>query len=68
MFAEDTPITLTELAQAMRVSRRTVYRWRKLGYEPEFGRQTTIGHCKRWLREVYAPKWGLSAQALSARH
>jgi hypothetical protein len=49
-FADDVPINMTELAQAMRVSRWTIGRWKAQGYEFEFGRRTTAGHLKAWLR------------------
>jgi hypothetical protein len=50
-FADDVPVTALEVAGAMRVSRWTVSRWRKLGYQFEFGRRTTLGHLKAWLRD-----------------
>lgn len=49
-FADDVPVNSQELAQAMRVSRWTVIRWREQGYQFEFGRRTTPGHLKEWLR------------------
>jgi hypothetical protein len=49
-FADDVPVNGQELAQAMRVSRWTVYRWRDDGYRFEFGKRTTPGHLKLWLR------------------
>jgi hypothetical protein len=50
-FADDVPLNTTELAQAMRVSRWTIGRWKKdQGYQFEFGRRTTAGHLKAWLR------------------
>jgi hypothetical protein len=49
-FADDVPVNSQELARAMRVSRWTVLRWREQGYEFEFGRRTTPGHLKSWLR------------------
>ena len=52
---DSTPLNLTELAREMRVSRRTVQRWRTYGYQPEFGYRTTMGHAKKWLREIYGP-------------
>ncbi|MGA8482558.1 MAG: hypothetical protein WB696_31690 [Chthoniobacterales bacterium] len=55
VYTDDTPVNLTELAVAMRVSRATVSRWRAAGYELEFGYRTTVAHCKEWLRSVYAP-------------
>jgi hypothetical protein len=36
--------------EAMRVSRWTIGRWKAQGYEFEFGRRTTAGHLKAWLR------------------
>jgi hypothetical protein len=51
-FADDVPLNMTELAQAMRVSRWTIGRWKKEhGYQFEFGRHTTAGHLKAWLRK-----------------
>jgi hypothetical protein len=50
-FSDSEPVNLWELAVALRVSRWTVYRWRKRGYQFEFGNRTTPGHCKAWLRE-----------------
>jgi hypothetical protein len=55
-FADDVPVNLAELAEAMRVSRFTVARWKKQGYRFEFGHQTTIGHCKAWRREQATAK------------
>ena len=53
-FADDVPINAKELAQAMRVSRWTVYRWKADGYRFEFGNRTTAGHLKAWLRSQAA--------------
>ena len=50
-FADDVPVNTKELALAMRVSRWTIYRWKEKGYRYEFGRRTTVGHLKAWLRE-----------------
>jgi hypothetical protein len=50
LFADDVPVNGKELAQAMRVSRWTVYRWKEKGYRFEFGNRTTTGHLKAWLR------------------
>lgn len=53
-YADDVPLTLVELAKAMRVSRWTIYRWKSEGPDPyrfEFGRQTTLGHLKAWRRK-----------------
>lgn len=49
-FADDTPVGTEELARTMRVSRNTVWKWKCDGYRFEFGRMTTAGHCKQWLR------------------
>jgi hypothetical protein len=54
-ISEDDPVNLTELAKAMRCSRRTIGYWLQAGYEPEFGHRTTVAHAKNWLRTVYAP-------------
>ena len=51
IFLNDTPVNALELASAMRVSRTTVFNWKKQGYRFEFGIRTTPGHCKDWLRE-----------------
>jgi len=50
-FADDVPVSTSELADAMRVSRWTIRRWKEDGYQFEFGRRTTTGHLKAWLRE-----------------
>jgi hypothetical protein len=49
-FADDVPVNMKELGQTMRVSRWTIRRWKDQGYEFEFGRRTTAGHLKEWLR------------------
>jgi hypothetical protein len=49
-FSDDVPLNTKELAQAMRVSRWTVQRWKAAGYRFEFGKRTTAGHLKTWLR------------------
>ena len=49
-YSDDLPVNAKELAEAMRVSRWTVYRWRSEGYRFEFGSRTTAGHLKDWLR------------------
>jgi malate synthase len=51
MFTDDSPVTLIELADAMRVSRWTVWNWKHEGYEFQFGNITTPGHCKAWLEQ-----------------
>jgi malate synthase len=48
-FADNVPVTMTDLALALRVSRFAIYRWMQKGYVFEFGPLTTPGHCKRWL-------------------
>ncbi len=50
-FADDVVVSAKELAQALRVSRWTVARWREEGYQFEFGNRSTPGHLKAWLRE-----------------
>jgi hypothetical protein len=50
-FADDVPVTIVELALAMRSSRWTIRRWQEQGYEFQFGRLTTPGHLKKWLEE-----------------
>lgn len=50
-FADDVPLTMKDLALALRVSRFSVYRWMQKGYEFQFGPLTTPGHCKAWLAE-----------------
>jgi hypothetical protein len=50
-FADDVVVNAKELAQALRVSRWTVTRWREEGYQFEFGDRSTPGHLKAWLRE-----------------
>ena len=60
-YADDVPLTLVELAKAMRVSRWTIYRWRSEGPDPyrfEFGRKSTAGHLKNWLRQQALKKSG----------
>jgi hypothetical protein len=48
---DDVPVSMSHLAKAMGVSRWTVTRWKEDGYVFEFGRLTTPGHLKTWLRE-----------------
>ena len=50
-FADETVVNALELSRALRVSRWTLDRWRKDGYEFEFGSRSTPGHLKAWLRE-----------------
>jgi hypothetical protein len=50
-FADDIPVNTKELALDMRVTRWTIYRWKENGCQFEFGRRTTVGHLKAWLRE-----------------
>ncbi|MEY2602816.1 MAG: hypothetical protein QOH31_574 [Verrucomicrobiota bacterium] len=50
-FADDVVVNAKELAQALRVSRWTVARWREEGYQFEFGNRSTPGHLKAWLRQ-----------------
>jgi hypothetical protein len=51
VFLDDTLVSVKELSLAMHVSRSTVFNWKAAGYVFEFGRMTTPGHCKAWLRE-----------------
>jgi hypothetical protein len=51
-YADDVCVNALELSQNMRVSRWTVYRWRAQGYQFEFGKLTTTGHLKAWLRAL----------------
>jgi hypothetical protein len=54
---DDVVVNLSELAKAMRVSLQTISRHiHKENYRPEFGRTTTIGHYKVWLRAVLEPQ------------
>ena len=48
-------LTMSDVAILLGVSRSAVKKWRKLGYEPEFGRHTSIEHVKDWLRSTYKP-------------
>lgn len=48
---DDVPVSMSQLAKAMGVSRWTVSRWKEDGYSFEFGRLTTPGHLKMWLRK-----------------
>jgi hypothetical protein len=54
-YADDVVVNAKELAQALRVSRWTLARWREKGYQFEFGNRSTPGHLKAWLRDVHAP-------------
>jgi hypothetical protein len=49
-FADDVLIRTEELAKALRVSRFTVHRWKRQGYQFAYGDFTTLGHFKEWLR------------------
>jgi hypothetical protein len=53
--ADDVVVNAKELAQALRVSRWTLTRWREKGYQFEFGNRSTPGRLKEWLRDVHAP-------------
>lgn len=67
-FDDDVVVNAKELAQALRVSRWTVSRWREEGYEFEFGNRSTPGHLKAWLRERAGrrkPKTNELAEALA---
>jgi hypothetical protein len=50
LFADDVVVNALELSKNMRVSQWTVYRWKIKGYRFEFGKLTTTGHLKSWLR------------------
>jgi hypothetical protein len=50
-FFDYSLVSVKELPVAMLVSRTTVFNWRARGYIFEFGRMTTVGHCKAWLRQ-----------------
>jgi hypothetical protein len=58
-FTDDTVVNINDLALAMRVSRWTVGLWRKQGYQFEFGRRTTPGRLKAWLRAEAASQVAL---------
>jgi hypothetical protein len=62
-YADAVPLTLVELAKAMRRSRWTIYRWKIEGYRFEFGRLTTLGHLKNWLRQQALKKSGTEKEA-----
>jgi hypothetical protein len=49
-YADDVPLTAGDLAKAMRVSRWTVGRWKADGYKFLYGKMTTPGHVKAWLK------------------
>src|SRR5260370_17879338 len=58
-FADDVPLSSAEVAAAMRMSRWTLYRYKhENGYVFEFGRKTTLGHLKNWLRQRALKKSG----------
>jgi hypothetical protein len=48
---DDLQVNMKELSKAMHVSRWTISKWVDMGYEFEFGKQTTVAHCRAWLRE-----------------
>jgi hypothetical protein len=50
LFADDVTVNALELSRNMRVSQWTVYSWKAQGYRFEFGKRTTTGHLKSWLR------------------
>jgi hypothetical protein len=60
---DDIPVTTLQLAKAMGVSRWTVNRWKEDGYTFEFGRLTTPGHLKAWLRQRALKKTGTDRDA-----
>jgi NAD(P)-dependent dehydrogenase (short-subunit alcohol dehydrogenase family) len=49
-YSDDSLVITKELAVAMLVSLSTIHNWKKAGYVFQFGRMTTPGHCKAWLR------------------
>jgi hypothetical protein len=55
-FADDVVVNAKELAQALRVSRWTVARWREEGYQFEFGNRSTPGHLKAWITRTSVPR------------
>lgn len=52
VFADDTPLRISELAAYMRLGRTAIYDDVSRGYVFEFAtkKMTTAGHYKRWLR------------------
>jgi predicted DNA-binding transcriptional regulator AlpA len=63
MSSDTDTVNLSKAAKAMGVSRWTIYNWMASGYEPEYGHLTTLGHLKRWLREVYRPRVAAARKA-----
>jgi hypothetical protein len=51
VFSDHTLVSVKELPAALHVSRSTVFNWKAAGYVFAYGRMTTPGHCKAWLRE-----------------
>jgi hypothetical protein len=56
MRGDSDTVNLSHAAKALGVHRNTVGNWVKAGYECEYGHLTTLGHLKKWLREIYAPQ------------
>jgi hypothetical protein len=67
-YADDVPLTAAKVADAFDVSRWTIYRWKMDGYVFEFGRMTTLGHLKNWLRERNLTKKAESAKAIAKQN
>jgi hypothetical protein len=47
----DALVGVCALASALNVSRWTIRRWRVAGYEFQFGRRTSVEHCRQWLEK-----------------
>jgi predicted DNA-binding transcriptional regulator AlpA len=63
MVADNDTLNITNLARAMGVSRSTIYQYIANGYEPEYGKLTTLGHLRQWLRDVYRPRLAAEREA-----
>jgi hypothetical protein len=50
-YSDDLPLTVKQVAEAMNLHRSTIHGFKAKGYKMEFGRMTTLGHLKAWLRE-----------------
>ena len=61
--SDQATVNKTNLARAMGVSRSTIYQWLNAGYEPEYGKFTTVGHLRQWLRDVYGPQLAAERKA-----
>jgi hypothetical protein len=53
-YNDNTPLRTGQLAAACNISRSTYWRYCQAGYEPLFGRMSTIAHLKNWLATEYA--------------